>query len=372
VTSDRIDLDRDGVPWPLEPPPDHAEVFPFPTPAGPGPAPVGEVRPFLHVDLAALARQGISPPELVCDRLLYRGGLHSLAGPPDSGKSTLLYRWTLQLLSLGEPVVLLDEEAGRELATEKLLALGASPELLAGLVYVEFPARAWDQLDRRGLAALLAEVRPALVGFDSAGAFLAQAGLRENEAADVTGFYKGVLLQAAREHGAAVVVLDHVTKQEEASRYARGSGAKLQLVDVALMVEPITPFRRDQGGLLKLTVSKDRRGYLARAHQVRVEADGGQLAVTISAAGTAEAGLDDPDLAGLDLPPAARKLLAVLREQRGEPLTASELVDRVKQRFGHGLGRQTVSTALNDLAKRDLVDGEEDRSRYGEKHWWAL
>lgn len=181
-----------------------------------------------------------------------------------------------------------------------------------------------------------------------------------------------MLLRAAREHGAAVVVLDHVTKQEEASRYARGSGAKLQLVDVAFMVEPITPFRRDQGGLLKLTVSKDRRGYLARAHHVRVEADGGRLALSISEAGAGEDGLDDPDLAGLDLAPAARKLLAGLRARRGEPLSASELVDWVKQRFGHGLGRQTVSTALNDLAKRGLVDGEEDHSRYGAKRWWAL
>lgn len=372
MTSDRVDLDREGVPWPDQPPPEPAEVYPFPTSADPDPAPAGEVRPFARVDLAALARQGIRPPELVCDRLLYRGGLHSLAGPPDSGKSTLLYLWTLQLLSLGEPVVLLDEESGRELAVEKLLALGATPELLAGLVYVEFPARAWDEPDRRGLAALLAAVRPALVGLDSAGAFLAQAGLRENEAADVTGFYKGVLLAAAREHRAAVVVLDHVPKLEEATRYARGSGAKLQLVDVALMVEPITPFSRDQGGLLKLQVTKDRRGYLHRAHQVRVEAEGGRLALSITEAGAVEPGLDDPDLAGLDLAPATRKLLAVLREQRGQPLVASELVDRVKARFGHGLGRQTVSTALNDLAKRDLVDGEEDRSRYGEKRWWAL
>jgi hypothetical protein len=372
VTSDRVDRDRDGVPWPDQPPPEQAEVVAFPTPAGERPIPPGEARPFPRVDLADLAQRGISPPELVCDRLLYRGGLHSLAGPPDSGKSTLLYLWTLQLLSLGEPVVLLDEEAGRELACEKLLALGATPELLAGLVYVEFPTRAWDEPDRRGLAGLLAEVRPALVGFDSAGAFLAQAGLRENDAPDVTGFYKSVLLQAAREHRAAVVVLDHVTKLEEAGRYARGSGAKLQLVDVALMVEPITPFRRDQGGLLKLQVTKDRRGYLHRAHQVRVEADGGRLALTITEQGAGEDGLDDPDLAGLDLPPAARKLLAGLRQRRGEPLTASELVDWVKQRFGHGLGRQTVSTALNDLAKRGLVDGEEDRSRYGEKRWWAL
>ena len=274
-------FDGDGVPWPEEPPPpEEAAVYPFPG-APDSAGGVGEARPFPRVDLAALARAGIAPPELVCSGLLYRGGLHSLAGPPDSGKSTLLYVWTLELLAAGATVVLLDEEAGRELATEKLLALGAGPELLARLVYVEFPARTWDAADRAGLASLLAEVRPALVGFDSAGAFLGQAGLRENDAPDVTAFYKGVLLPAARTSGAAVVVLDHVTKAEDAGRYARGSGAKLQLVDVAFMVEPVRAFTRGQSGLLRLSVSKDRRGWLARAHEVRVEVDAGRLDVGI-------------------------------------------------------------------------------------------
>jgi hypothetical protein len=299
VSHDRFD--GDGVPWPSEPPPEEAAVYPFPGASGDTAGELGEARPFPRVDLAALARAGIAPPELVCSGLLYRGGLHSLAGSPDSGKSTLLYVWTLELLAAGQAVVLLDEEAGRELATEKLLALGAGPELLDRLVYVEFPARAWDQADRRGLGALLAEVRPALVGFDSAGAFLGQAGLRENDAPDVTAFYKGVLLPTARQSRAAVVVLDHVTKQEDAGRYARGSGAKLQLVDVAFMVEPVRAFTRGQSGLLRLVVSKDRRGWLARAHEVRVEVDAGRLDVGITAAGgDPDAIVDDPALAGLD------------------------------------------------------------------------
>jgi len=371
VSTDRIDRDHDGVPWPDAPPPEEAAVYPFP---GANDPPAGErdqARPFPRVDLAALARVGVAPPELVCSGLLYRGGLHSLAGPPDSGKSTLLYLWTLELLAAGATVVLLDEEAGRELATEKLLALGAAPELLDRLVYVEFPARTWDTPDRRGLAALVDQVRPALVGFDSAGAFLGQAGLRENDAPDVTAFYKGVLLPTARQSHAAVVVLDHVTKQEDAGRYARGSGAKLQLVDVAFMVEPVRAFTRQQSGQLRLTVTKDRRGWLARAHEVRVEVDACRLAVAIAPAGVEpDAIVDDPALAGLDLSPAALKLLAVLRgAAEGTPLTRRELVDRLAGRYGRGLARPTVSSALNELAKAGLAAGEEDRARHGEKRW---
>jgi len=342
-------------------------------------------RPFVPVDLAELARQGIPEPDLVCHGLLYRGGLHSLAGPPDCGKSTLLYLWALELLATGERVLLLDEESGREQVTEKLLALGATPELLAPerLIYQDFPGRTWDPADHQALAELLERTRPALVGLDSAGAFLAVAGLSENESEHVTGFYKAVLLHAARTWNTAVVVLDHQGKSDEAGRYARGSGAKLALVDVHLRVEAVVPFSRAQSGLLKLLVQKDRRGYLHRAHEiaVNVDPDQGALALaftpvdhtpgpdgTRAAEFPGDPAAADPALA--ELAPAARKLLIVLRQAAGQPLTSRELVDRVKARWNHGLQRQTTSSALNELAKRGLADGEQGDD-HGQKRWWA-
>jgi AAA domain len=364
------ELDPDGVPWPEAPLEAAAEVYPLhPRPARPHPAAAAEqVRPFVPVDLAELARHGVPAPELLCGGLLYRGGLHSLAGPPDTGKSTLLYTWTLVLLAQGERVVLLDEESGREQVTEKLLALGAAPEHLTRLAYLEFEGRRWDEADRRGLAQLLAERRPALVGFDSAGAFLASAGLDEDKAEPVHAFYKGVLLAAARSSNAAVVVLDHLTKADEGSRYARGSGAKLQDVDVALRLDPIRPFSRAQPGLLKLRVTKDRRGHLVRDHEIRVEVEDGQLALSITPTDQI-ASTDDPTLAGL--PMAARKLLEVLRSANA-PLRRNQAVDLVKARYGHGLSRQTVSESLNLLCKHGLIDGERDEaSPSGEKRWWA-
>src|SRR6266542_1510994 len=335
--------------------------------------------------LGQLARQGVPAPELVCHRLLYRGGLHSLAGPPDCGKSTLLYLWALELLAQGQRVVLLDEESGREQVTEKLLALGATPELLAPdrLIYQDFPARTWDHADHQALAELLERTRPALLGLDSAGAFLAVAGLSENESEHVTGFYKAVLLHTARTWNAAVVVLDHQGKSDEAGRYARGSGAKLALVDVPLRVEAVVPFSRAQSGLLKLLVQKDRRGYLHHAHEiaVNVDPDQGALALAFTPVdhtpgpdGTraqefpGDPAATDPGLA--ELAPAARKLLIVLRDAAGQPLTSREPVDRVKARWNHGLQRQTTSSALNELAKRGLADGEQGDD-HGQKRWWA-
>ncbi len=327
------------------------------------PEPGQAIRPFHPVDLVPLAKAGIPAPELLCDELLYRGGLHSLAGPPDCGKSTLLYRWMLGLLAQGETVVLFDEESGQEQVVEKLLALGGEPHHLERLVYVEFPGRQWDDADKLGLQQLLARTQPAMVGFDSSSAFLTLGDRDEDRAPDVTAFYKGVLLQAAREHNTAVVVLDHIPKDLKNGRYARGSGAKLATVDVAVMVDAIKPFNRHQSGLLKLRVTKDRRGYLHRAFEVRVHVEDGQLALEVERV----EGEHDPKLAGLS--PAAVKVLEVLRAA-GEPLTVARIGDAVKDRYEHGLKRTTVSEALNDLSDRGLVDGAGEPGK--QKHWWAM
>jgi hypothetical protein len=323
----------------------------------------GQLRPFPTVDLAEIAKAGVPAPTLLFNDLLYRGMLHSLAGPPDCGKTTIAYRAALERLAMDEHVVVLDEEGGREVVAEKFLALGAEPAHLERLHYVEFPGRSWDEADRAGLWELLGRVKPTLVIVDSAGAFLGAAGQDENWAAHVTPFYK-LLLAAARDHNTAVLVLDHVTKNENTGRYARGSGAKLQVADVALMVDAIRPFNRHQSGLLKLSVSKDRRGYLHRRFEVRVDVEDGTMALTFD---RVEAEEGDPELAGL--PPAAVKILTVLRAAAG-PMAVREIVDGVADRFGHGLKRPTVSRSLNTLADRALVDGEGESGK--EKCWWAL
>ena len=93
--------------------------------------------------------------------------------------------------------------------------------------YFPFPARTWNAYDVIMLRELLDDIKPGIVLWDSSAAFLSRAGLDENSAADVTRFWSQVLTPIAREHGAAVLVVDHDTKNGEASRFARGSGAKL-------------------------------------------------------------------------------------------------------------------------------------------------
>lgn len=332
---------RSAEPAPPEPEPERAvgEVIPLRGNA---------LAPLQRFDLAALANEGIPPPVLLCGDLLYTAGLHSLAGPPDCGKSTLGYVWALQLVRSGERVVIFDEESGAEQVVEKMTALGAKPSDLENVHYYQFPGRTWDDGDVAALAeALMIQPRPALVMWDSAAAFLARAGLDENVAADVTRFWSRVLAPCARRAGIAVLVIDHDVKNGEASRYARGSGAKLAATDVAYKLDALRPFTRTQDGVLKLTVSKDRRGWLHRYHRVHVE-HGEVLTFHVSETDESAA---DPVKA--DMPPAQVKLLEAMGDK---PALIAELVDRIAERHGHGLTRETVSRALGALEKAGLAD----------------
>ncbi|WP_261565453.1 AAA family ATPase [Frankia gtarii] len=315
------------------------------------------------VDLAALALAGVPDPVRICDGLLYLGHLHQLIGAPEAGKSTVGAAWVLDELRGDGRVVWLDEEAGPEQMVEKLLALGATPGMLAParLAYVPFPGRTWGAPDVAALDDLMTAVRPTLVVVDSVSAFASAAGLNDSDNTDTSRIYKTVYLRMARQHGAAVVVLDHLTKSDEGGRFARGAGSKLGLVDVSWRLDVVKPFDRANDGLLKLTIGKDRRGYLHRAHEVRVTTGGG-LSVTVTAvtAGTDAAG-------GAKRPPAAQKLLDALTA-RDAPSTIAQLVDLVVEKHGHGLKRETCSRHLNQLAKEGVVESLSG-DLWGEKVW---
>lgn len=82
----------------------------------------------------------------------------------------------------------------------------------------------------------------------------------------------------------------------------RGSGAKLAATDVAVVIECLRPFHRSQSGTLRNKVTKDRRGYPHRRHDVGVEVNDGRMRLRFSTGADADPSADE------GLPPAAAKV----------------------------------------------------------------
>jgi hypothetical protein len=323
--------------------------------------------PLPDYDLGALAAQGIKEPERIAGGMLYPGSVHCLAGTPGGGKTTLMAWWMLQHIRDGGNVLLLDEESGAEQAAEKFLDIGATPDQLRPprFSYIPFPSRAWNQADLTQLAERIAERKPGIIGWDSIAAFLAIAGADENSATDVTAFWQKVLVPCARQFGAAVIGVDHTVKNNEHGGYGRGSGAKKAASDVQYIIETIKPFNRSQDGILRLTTSpgKDRRGWLAMAYEIHVKIGETVTLDIIEASAEAIRG-------SVEMTPGKAKLWEALNAiaTEGTPVSASDVVDWIVRKYGHGLKRQTVSTYLNELAADGLADCIS--ARVGQPKFW--
>jgi len=314
---------------------------------------------YKTVDLSAVMEAGIAPPVLLCGDLIYAGGLHCIAGAPDCGKTTLALWWALSLMQAGERVLFLDEEGGSEIVSEKMSSLGAQPLDMRNMMYIPFPGRSWTDDDVNGLCDLASDFEPSMLLIDSSAAFMARAGLDENVASDVTSWWSRVLSPVARDYNVAVLVIDHDTKSTEQSRFARGSGAKLAGLDVQFKVEMLKPFTRTGNGLLKVHVSKDRRGWLHRDWQVHVMTGGGVIAPQFRE--WEDTGSTLTAAPGADRwPPSRKALFEVLTE---EPRSQVSLVNEIVENGGIPLRRETASRELNELARDGLIVRDDNGGR---------
>ena len=303
---------------------------------------------FTPLQLGTAMRLGETPPKLFGHNLLYPAKLHSIAGPPESGKTTLALYFALEVMRHGHPVLFVDEEAGPAQTASVLSALGAEPEIVdKWFCYLPYPSCGWNAAALKGLDDLMRDVRPVFSVWDSCAALMAAAGMDENSNTDCTRFWYTIMAPLVRVHRCSVLVTDHVAKSDEGSRYGRGAGAKLAAIDVMLKVNPLTPFTRGQDGLLHVRVTKDRPGWLHREYRVKVRHAPLSLEFMQSTAP------DPADAHGQGMSPASRKLLSVLN---GEPANLKQLGDRLADAFGHGLQRGTMSRELNELANAGLAD----------------
>ena len=339
-------------------PNNQAEEPPWPEPPEEG----VKARPFERVDLGQLMADGVPEPERVVD-WLYAGCVTVIQGEPEAGKSWVASWLAVQVMEAGWSVVYIDEEGGPAMAAERLLALGASPPLVAERMwYYAFEQRRWDAHDLAELDAVIAAAGESGRGLgmavlDSLPDFLAAAGLSEDSARDVTTFAARVCGRF-RQAGVASVLLDHLTKPggdsgATKSRYARGSGAKLAKADATLMVETVDTFEVGKSGRVRIGKTKDRRGRLPLP---RFGKGALLVDVTVSEGSVSFVPVAASDASGWDGPTECMAaVLALCAEDPDHEFSQRNLFAAMKA-ANHGFREGTIREA----AERLVIDGALD------------
>jgi hypothetical protein len=209
----------------------------------------------------------LSRDDGVC--LFYAGRVHDIHGEPESGKSFVALAAVAQTLTRdgGQPVLYVDHESDPASVVARLRGLGVERAAIrAWLTYVRpeqspYTSEAivdWTSLlDRFYGLAIIDGVTEALVQYGAA--------TKDNDT--ITSWFRRVPRRIADLTGAAVVVIDHVTKSVESrGRFAIGGQAKLAALDGASYLAEMTqPMGIGMRGEVTLRLAKDRPGTL-RAH----------------------------------------------------------------------------------------------------------
>jgi hypothetical protein len=233
-----------------------------------------EVSSWESIDLGPVLRgERVTVPPSILARndnvfLLYPGRINVAFGESESLKSWFALEAAKRELDAGRHVLYIDFEDTPETAVERLRALGTQPEQIEShLTYLQ-PSGRYDDMAQAIVGDLLkGKGVPSLAVIDGVTEAMAQAGLNPDAGTDVVAFYASYPRQLARA-GAASLLLDHMAKsRENRGSWAIGSERKKSGMDGAsYQFDIITPFGRGKTGKVKISVSKDRCGYI-REHE---------------------------------------------------------------------------------------------------------
>jgi RecA-family ATPase len=202
-----------------------------------------QTNPFTRADLSVPLKNGVESPEVLVPEVLLAGKVHSIYSAGGTGKTFMMLYLVKWVVERGEPVMIFDLENGLRIMAERLELLGVTPEEAERIHYYPFPSMPMDPDVIQAFAALLEEVDPALVVFDSWVNCLAACGLDENRSTDIAA-WADAYSQKVRLRRSAVLILDHVPKEGGS---AQGSGRKLDYVDVQFELRNPSTGRRSGG-----------------------------------------------------------------------------------------------------------------------------
>jgi hypothetical protein len=226
------------------------------------------------VDIDSVLRgERVTLPPAVLERsdgvkLIYPGRLNVFMGDSESCKTWIADAAVAAELNQGHHVIILDYEDSAETTVERLRSLGVSADNISAWLTYTNPAGKFDELAEAVLQeAIKGRGDPTLAVVDGVTEAMADIGLDPISGPDVATFYGGAPRWLAHT-GAAVTLIDHVTKSTEGrGRWAIGSERKISGLDgAAYGFDVIEPFGRGRTGKVKMTVSKDRLGHI-RQHE---------------------------------------------------------------------------------------------------------
>lgn len=321
---------------------------------------------WMRVDLAAVLTgetKNVNQPELLGRdddvKLLYPGRIHEFKGLPEAGKGWLALIACKQELRAGNTVVYVDLEDHAEGIVERLLALGVPHEVIdQRFVYVH-PEEAFEEAARTVFFQMIRETSPSLCIIDSVAEVMASNGMDPLSNKDVADFVR-ILPRPLSLLGPAVVLIDHLTKQNDNTRFSIGAQHKLAAVDGAsYVVEAEEPFGRGRRGVSRIAVVKDRPGH------VRRHAEGGRyigrLAVHANDSGThVDAQLVRPLSQTIEGIEASRDVMGevsrfIESQGRRAPMT-KEIRENVRGR------NEAIDMALESLVRGGYLFAEKKRN----------
>jgi hypothetical protein len=198
--------------------------------------------------------------------LLYPGRVHSFHGESESGKSMIAQAEAARVLTTGGSVAYLDFESDASVVVTRLLQMGAPAEAIRERFHYLRPDTKphGDGNDRdRAAYARLLDRKYTLAVIDGVTEMAVVFGITSSKDNDeMTRLIRTFIRRLAQRTGAAVVQVDHVTKDADSrGRFAIGAGAKMNALDgSAFVVEVKEPLGVGMRGIVVMRVAKDRPG----------------------------------------------------------------------------------------------------------------
>ena len=244
---------------------------------------------LIFTDLGPAFRGELPEPEVLVDDLLYDQGVHMLSGHPGAGKSVLAMHIAWLVMVEGRHVIWLDYEQGARMTGQRFREMGVPGDLIdERLHWAWYQRKVVDELP-----AVAAAYPGALIVLDSMSKVLSTSEIDEYSNPEVLAWTVKVI-EFAKTHQLPVLILDHVTKDDKNSDYARGAGTKQADVDVHWKITKLEEFNREQVGLVEMSLHKDRDAYLPLRLYFRIGDGQGGLSVEPT---------DGPDSLGEEGPP---------------------------------------------------------------------